>query len=52
MIHTADHDPTLDWQHCDVCAAALSRSFTALADLDLGPRDAGTLVDRIRELAR
>ena len=51
-MHDMTHDPTLDWEWCAVCASALSRSFTKLADLDLGPKDAGVLVDRIKELAR
>lgn len=50
---TCDHaDPTLTWGTCQICAAALSRAFTRLADMDLGPKDAGMLVERIREVAR
>jgi len=50
--HNDTHDPTVDHVRCEVCREALSAAFTKLADLDLGPRDADTLIERIREMAR
>jgi hypothetical protein len=44
-----DHDPTVDFDRCEVCNALLRRAFNRLADRDLGPRDAATLMAAIRE---
>jgi hypothetical protein len=46
---TFDHDPTVDFDRCEVCNALLRRAFNRLADRDLGPRDADTLMAAIRE---
>lgn len=52
MVHTDDHDPILMWEQCPSCNIGLRLAFNKLADLNLGPRDAGALIERIRELAR
>lgn len=49
--HTDAHDPTVDHVRCLVCAEALSAAFAQLADLDLGPKDAGRLISELRRLA-
>jgi len=52
IFHADSHDPTLMHADCETCNAALRIVFNKLADLNLGPRDADTLVERIREMAR
>ncbi len=46
--HTDRHDPIADHARCPTCNAALRVSFTALADMDLGPKDADTLIEVLR----
>jgi hypothetical protein len=43
-----DHDPIRDHDRCEGCNALLRRAFNRLADYDLGPRDADTLMAAIR----
>ncbi len=50
MIHTLEHDPTLDHADCDVCNALLRRAFVRLADRVMGPRDADDLMAAIRSI--
>jgi hypothetical protein len=47
---TFDHDPTIDYDRCEACNAALRRAFNKLADHELGPRDADTLMLTIRRV--
>jgi hypothetical protein len=47
---TFDHDPTLDYDRCEACNAALRRAFNKLADHELGPRDADVLMETIRRV--
>jgi hypothetical protein len=49
--HFREHDPILDANHCERCNAALRHTLILLADMDLGPKDAGMLAKRIREIA-
>jgi hypothetical protein len=49
--HFREHDPILDANHCERCNAALRHTLILMADMDLGPKDAGMLAKRIREIA-
>jgi hypothetical protein len=51
ISHTTQHDPTIHHDRCDVCNAALRLTFTKLADLHLGPKDADALISVIRREA-
>jgi hypothetical protein len=47
---TFDHDPTIDYDRCEACNAALRRAFNKLAGRELGPRDADVLMETIRRV--
>ena len=48
-----DHaDPITTWDECFVCSEVMRRALNKMADLDLGPKDAETLLQNIRELAK
>jgi hypothetical protein len=49
--HFREHDPIVDHNHCQVCAEALRRALNAMADLELGPKDARELANRLRRIA-
>ena len=49
--HEKTHDPIIDWPRCLVCNNALSAAFANVADMPLGPRDAGKLITVLRREA-
>lgn len=50
-MHDSSHEPIRDHAECFTCNSILRRAFNDLAGLDLGPRDADVLMNRIREIA-
>ncbi|HEU4864617.1 MAG TPA: hypothetical protein VFT76_00090 [Actinomycetota bacterium] len=43
------HDPIDNMHDCETCSWLVRSAFNRLADLELGPKDAESLVDRIYE---
>jgi hypothetical protein len=50
-VHTADHDPIVDYRTCWTCHQILSATFAKMADLHLGPSDTEGLIETIRRIA-
>lgn len=50
-IYATGHEPVIDHDRCDRCNTLLRKAFNQMADMDLGPKDASTLVNQIRRLA-
>lgn len=46
------HDPIAMHAECEECNAILRQKLNEMADLDLGPKDADALIERIREMVR
>jgi len=47
-----DHaDPITTFEECFICAEKLRLALNRMADLDFGPKDAMTLIRKIREVA-
>ena len=50
MKHRAGHDPLTDYPRCWTCHQLLSAMLSRVADMPMGPRDADTLIRRMREM--
>lgn len=50
MKHLQTHDPLTDYPRCWTCHQLLSATLSRMADMDLGPKDADTLIRRMREM--
>ena len=51
--HFREHpDPIVRMNDCEICGAAVRRALNhAMPELELGPKDARTLVSRLRRIA-